>query len=69
MFCIWILLQKNVDIFQQVRFILSDDQTSFDMYLPLDLMISEPKPVDTSTTYPPTSTTINERPTTPLRQR
>ena len=39
------------------------------MYLPLDLTISEPEPVNTSTTDSSTSTAVTERPTTLPPQR
>jgi len=50
MFYIYIPLQKKVDIFRQVKFIMSNDQVSVEMYLFLELTFSEPDQVTISTT-------------------
>ena len=68
MFHVWLPSHKKVNTFRQVGFIPSNNQTLFDMYLLLDLIIFEPEPLDTSTTDFYISTTVTEKPTTPPLQ-
>jgi len=50
MFRIYILLQKRVNTFRQVKFIPSTDQISIEMYLPFEITFSESDQVATSIT-------------------
>jgi len=71
MFRVYIPSQTKVDTFRQVKFIPSNDQTSVEMYLPLELTFSEPDQVAISTTdqSPPPLLQINtpETPQKPQR--
>ena len=44
MFHVYISSQRTVDTYRQVQFILSNDTTSLDIYIPLDVTLSNASP-------------------------
>ena len=74
MFRIYISSQRKVDIYRQVQFILSNDTTSLNVYIPSDVTLSNAPPpiIPTTISQTPSSHSvpnIHNLPSTPLHER